>query len=1358
MAPVKKKKRIQQTCDSIPVSPLRPSFSHLRTCQSDAYLSGPASYGFFRQWDNTKSMNSVPCFSRPDSHGSAQTYNVPFHRRVELGQRLRMASDYFRVTPFGIYCYLCQEPVASKQRSMEHHIKSTHHEHLPPDIRSFLAKLSADQNTLIRSGNLYDYVVQTTIGYVCGTCGEVYAGNSSLRSHCTRKKTCLLETSRKTTIHYTTCGRLITPEKLVPKIILDDPSSISPDAALRFLQGLVRTDECAKKYAPHFVPFVKRYSSPEFQVKKLLDILQPMSEDEDMHNLLRAAENWLCEIAWLHTGMVPGNLRAALMVFEGNTVGDVSQNITFSFRRDAAKMLPELHSLLCFAWQHPRSNLKRILTTNAAGTEYFIPAILTELHLETVESLQEHPLIFEYCLVRAFFVSHDALAMRSCGQLASIAGTVLYLIRAGVCSSLVSIRGNDCSRLCEARVQSARDSVAANLISPLIRQMREMQSLKPNKRKVTVSSDRTIAVDGFEFPSAIWTELVPLIFEKCKEHIGTLFAKMRYETYLDERCTLSVTKSSNNEFVFLANESCGDDDFPLPDDVFLVTFDKLCSYVELFFHGCGGGSMRHEELRRMGKSYLRWHRNTIYFQSTPIKRFSAMISTSKTVERKLPPPLARVYLLYTLLTRHLGISSDIVIAERQGRTHFMKDSICELFFFKERPDDIQIRQFWCSVQNITFPQSSTENKFAAHGDVAELSGHSVTTHEQRYASMMMEGQEFFYRTYHSALGYTPTLRAVNVTLESADLDEALRFIYGPGASYQCDLQKKMVQCSSLELDSSVHVSLPCGAGKSLTWLVPVAASKIKNKELGMILVLLPYSFLVEYHYQRAKQCLARKLDVTVERVTCHDFADNELPRCLSDEDSLPDIVFLNLESFGKLTTSHKATLNRWSRDKRIFRVVIDEVHTVYGEVFRDSYSSLCSVGTLACPVLTLSGTLPLSFVRPLMKTLHLVSNDDGKITTVHRPDVVGEFPLGFSFQCNIVEDVVQSTVFVIKEKVLRKIDCHCVHVIVETKDIAAKIAEQCKLLAIPHQLAMSDTPKDTLQQIAAEWLTGDIDVLISTTIALVGNENPRCYSVIVAGYLFNIMSVAQAIGRLRPAQRRSDGSIHVFLPNRSERWFREQSVRDETRRCILTERGLLDSICVEYAQVCTIEGIRSWAIGEGCRLVNMARRFGYPRKQCSVCDRCRETTLAKASQLAAKNVRENSIVANRALPWLRRLEDCCLVCKSEKCNGEGCLGNKACFKCGSNKHYRADCRFDPAVALQGRACYFCFDVYSRQGYRNHDSSRCPAKRRLKRLFIEGHRRTGTGSFHDYLCHVAADEKSFCRFVTKICDDIAGVKK
>jgi superfamily II DNA or RNA helicase len=61
-------------------------------------------------------------------------------------------------------------------------------------------------------------------------------------------------------------------------------------------------------------------------------------------------------------------------------------------------------------------------------------------------------------------------------------------------------------------------------------------------------------------------------------------------------------------------------------------------------------------------------------------------------------------------------------------------------------------------------------------------------------------------------------------------------------------------------------------------------------------------------------------------------------------------------------------------------------------------------------------------------------------------------------------------------------------------------------------------------QIAEERSKGSFRVLISTTIGLVGNENPYCKHIACAGYLHDIMPGIQAIGRLWASITLSVGS------------------------------------------------------------------------------------------------------------------------------------------------------------------------------------------------------------------------------------------
>jgi hypothetical protein len=467
---------------------------------------------------------------------------------------------------------------------------------------------------------------------------------------------------------------------------------------------------------------------------------------------------------------------------------------------------------------------------------------------------------------------------------------------------------------------------------------------------------------------------------------------------------------------------------------------------------------------------------------------------------------------------------------------------------------------------------------------------------------------------------------------------------------------------------------------------------------------------------------------------------------LSGDNQMPDLLFMNVDTFSKLLLDHKPTLLSWKKRDIIDRIVIDEIHTLYGELFRSVNSALCRVSTIGCQIVTMSGTIPSSFVRPLTKHLRIstVGND---VLSIVGGSFIGDFPTGFRIEFSEMEDLAGASVAKIHEIISQDLESTCVHVIVSSKKIGLQIAQGCADLFITYKCISSDDSQETVLMTAKEWSSSSFEVLVSTTVALVGNENSKCGSVIIVGYLFDLMSVVQAVSRLRVYQRKSNGRISFILPTRTEEWFALHSKRDATRKKVLENRGLLDNSCIEYDNVCTIAGIRDWVKTDvGCRIRCLSARFGYASSDCLVCDRCLVSPITAVRVEALQKEAEENSNLNTAMGIFRMLEMSCIVCHSDRCNGENCLGKGLCYRCGSQKHLSSACDFKVNNVLQRRGCFFCFDLYVRQGYVNHDKNGCPLQRRLKRLLIHGYGRSGMLSFHDYLCKNLADENALYTFL------------
>jgi hypothetical protein len=1032
----------------------------------------------------------------------------------------------------------------------------------------------------------------------------------------------------------------------------------------------------------------------------------------------------------------------------------VSQNFVYNFRHKESLVLPEVLLFLTYVWRHPSNLLASFKQSANARDPKLVPAILRELVLEEVHGCNTHPLVMEYCLARCFRVKSNKIVMAQCGDNASTVAAVLSILRAGVCSYIVLSNLSD---------QKAKDFVTAvgqsrviNVIAPMIRRLREMQRRKPKLRKTTVSPEGDIAVDGFEFPRDKWSNVVPSVLAVCSELLGRLFEGIDWMLFLNANTPISVSRTEGSRFLFSLSTSgkevlSSQLVLKQPVDHALIV-DELRAFVEIGFHGFGGGSMRFQELDRLTLRNIRWHFGALYYSAESIKQYSLKSRQAVTItERKLPTDFSRVFFLYDLAARS-EVDDVSLLSACANRKHSMPDAFATIFNFSERPDATQIRQLWASISNVTFPKGLTVI-VSATDDAAEMSGHTGATHEGRYGSELIGGTELNYRKYHNALGSAQGTSISNEQIEAENLFQALQQIYGPGASYTSDLQREMVVASARKNGKHSHVGLPCGSGKSLAWLLPLVAAAMTSKKIGMQIVVLPYNFLVGHLLHSAGELLQDKFDVSVVSLTTDECSASSLPVVLGNDSHLPNLAFFGLDAFVALHKHHQASLHQWATSGRIHRIFIDEVHTLFAETFRDSYDFLPQIAQYGVPIMTMSGTVPSTLFGPLSRYLGMTAtaDDQSDLDVIVSSDLLGSFPPGFKIACGNFGDIEKAAT----ERVKHVMSCapqFALHLICASKKVAERIFEALSGYKI--ELVTADVSKEKQAVIARMWSCGEFDILVSTTSALVGNESSRCEAVFIVGYIFNLMSVVQAMGRLRPKQRKSTGCIEIFLNKMSPALWARFQVRDKTTLDLLAAKRIIATAKDQkvFGAVGSFCHLYRWAnFDDGCRIVALSRRFGLPGvSDCKACDRCHGTPVAKMAAAAKTKADADTSNENKALPVLKRLELMCLVCRRQECDGEGCLGKGDCFKCGG-PHFSRGCRdFDFTSLLHSRACFSCLDLHSRRDYQTHDTGKCPLKKRLRRVFIDAWRScpstTTRITFVSFVTSIMCDEEHFYRFL------------
>ena len=947
--------------------------------------------------------------------------------------------------------------------------------------------------------------------------------------------------------------------------------------------------------------------------------------------------------------------------------------------------------------------------------------------------------------------------MVSAGQNASLAAAVLSLLRSATCSLICSSR-TDFDNFAYRLVRESQLCRTANILAPIIRRLREMERRKKKKRMVTVDETGSIAVDGFEIERHQWSRLIPKILSRCEELFSSLLVGDDWRIMVDRQIVLCVAA----DFSFTIPSQDGSGCLPtlqlkLPTDFALL--DQLCSVLEVAFHGLGLGSLRYIELERMEVSRCLWHRSTVYYDIFSEKKYSTNTKSGKPVEHKLPHSIARVYLLYRYLVNPIEeFSLALAVPRRRASNHSMRHAVAEIFCFSEVPDAVQVRHFWTSILNYLFPSGDLSGALYAEKDVAESSGHASRTHQVKYSSHLPGGKEYLYRTLHYALGEQPAGGGVNSNLHvrPADLLSALRLFFGPGASYTSIHQQELVEFAASSTTGHGHADLPCGSGKSMAWTLPVAARLLSGRRASgkCTIVVMPYKFLSAFQTDAATQFLERAADVWIVTLNAAAFHGASVPDELLVDPIIPDLLFLTIDALAAFNERHKSCLARLCRNGLIHRFIIDEIHTLLTEDFRSAYQTLRELPSFGIPILTMSGSLPHEFRSTLLRYIGMnndtvASPGTGEATIIGGGDVLGDFPADFTFCC-CVQSSPRQTSFRSACATLEQNPSHGVHIMVTSKSDAMFIASELSKLSIGNRLLTSDVDLEQQESIARDWRKSCFSVLVSTSIAIVGNENPECRHLVLNGYLFNTMNMVQAINRLRPKQRPGGASIKIFLPNHPEVYLDALWQRDRLRFDALAERGLVPNDADLWKKFGSTEGLHQWLIrDDGCWVSNLRQKYGTPQSPCNMCDRCKGTAVRMVAEANSLLVCQRNSTANDAMNVIRRMEHQCIICLCEFCDGEGCLPKGACFGCGGN-HFRKNCPIQWKSVLSNKGCFFCLDVFCRQGYESHSSNKgggCPLQRRLKRLVIHRFSLSSDSDLTQYYSRISSEKSTFYKFLS-----------
>jgi DEAD/DEAH box helicase/Zinc knuckle len=1133
------------------------------------------------------------------------------------------------------------------------------------------------------------------------------------------------------------------------------------DEAATRLSPFIPEDEKVESFIPLFFPLLFRYPDLDFQsvVSPLVDLWKaPVSLNQStISDAIDSAKGWLSDRASYDVQRVPGNIRAKLLLFDPQDIGEVSQNLVYNFRHHAETLAPELEKLVLFLLRFPSNCIGEFKAKANQTDPSFIPRLLLHCFLECPPNLNASPILVDYCLSRMCNVDlQDKLTMVSSGSNASMISAVLSICRAAVCSVLCTVT-KDFDTVSTRLVRSTQECRVSNILCPAIRVMRELQRAKGRTRFVTVDTEGNICVDSFYFPFLTWKLLIPSISSVLTGLLSNCLPTLLVHMVFDPSKILSVAQdfsfhiTSGSEVYSSASFMSGVTASVLDHN----TVDRLVGYLQLAFHGLGVGSLRLEELLDLNLSSCRWHRDNIYYSSRSRKKYSHKTNggsaNSIQVEHKLPRCISCAYLLFRLIVQKVKnrvfSHPDKLLPMRATAAFKMQFAVAELFGFPSTPSATQVRHFWTSAINFVFPSGNLSTAISADQDAAEMSGHSAGTHLGNYSSQVVGGMERIYLRFHNALGDGQSMDSESTNTGVSDalsverrVLRALGDLYGEGCNFKSLQQRSLLLLSSSDSDH-VHGDLPCGGGKSLSWVVPLMMSCSGGPTESCRLVVTPYKFLAAFHCDSLKQLTKNKLRLWVSSLTGGDVSEHTVPNLLLHPEFLPNVIFMSLEAFSRLLKYHFNLISRLCASKILARIYIDEMHTILIESFRPAYEQLRRVGSLNCPVTTLSASLPNQLTQSVHSYMGMRPSD---VTVISGDNILGEFPSGFILDVSLCSNSVQLCLQRVETILALYGDNDAIHVFAASKREAQRIHD-CVSKNFPcAAIGLVTSAVEDQGTVASKWRSSELTLLVSTTSALVGNENPMCRHIIICGTIYNVLNVVQAFGRLRPSQRKAGGSIYFYVDEVSQgqlKCLEDDALPQFQHQCA---RDLIPDNISIFRKYLSPVGIHEWVNSDGCLVKNLSLLFGKYVSDCGICNICRG--LKRQASVNTVSIRRDETIRLQAKDILRQLELQCLVCKSSECDGEGCLVIGVCYVCGGSGHFRRDCQLKWSSILGKRGCHSCSDIFGREEFRQHQPTECPLKRRLRRILFHFLDSKKPVSRPTMVSSIFSEEMSFFKFL------------
>ena len=368
-----------------------------------------------------------------------------------------------------------------------------------------------------------------------------------------------------------------------------------------------------------------------------------------------------------------------------------------------------------------------------------------------------------------------------------------------------------------------------------------------------------------------------------------------------------------------------------------MVVQKLVSLMQLCFFGLGGGALRKEPVDSFKKAWVAYVNGDLFYTLGSNKKGHLAANPSDPETHKLPRCIMRCFLVANkIFSVFMDVDTPDCFPKIKEREYHMGNAAGEAFHLGGCIDGRVLRQFFCSITNILWPNDNLMLEAVAQDDVAKISHHTSQTAALNYGTLRASRRGEIYLTTHQFLGDC-TSTVDHATVDSTPVSDAcmlraLRLLLGdPDAMWRDEYQKEAAELFCNAHQHHQFYSLRCGWGKSFLSMLPLVSQWLRGIGLSTYILVVPYVNLLSHLREEMTACLKR-VDAgafRVESFTASDIGDNgALPASMTYMDSPPHMILLTIDAFGKVVQHHLPLLQRWRRQRILSRLIIDEVQSV----------------------------------------------------------------------------------------------------------------------------------------------------------------------------------------------------------------------------------------------------------------------------------------------------------------------------------------------------------------------------------------------------------------------------------------------